>query len=290
MDATYRVAFAPAVTQKLPFGDSRWRVFNGSFVNQELTQTSIASRLYDGCPITTWLSPAWRTTENYQCGQHVGLDFDTGDARSTLGALLKDHFIAKYAAILYTTLSHTPDAPRARVIFLLDQPIYQAKNYVLAAAALLWLFGTADRQCKDPVRFFYGGKPGACEMEWPAHVLPLEIVKDLIGRYQRSGLMERTRQRRQYTPGTTEERTVVDALHAINPWDIPYDQWLAVLMAIHSEWPNDTGLSIADAWADGKPNEVAHKWKSFDQDGGAQGRVTLGTLFAIAKEHGWSKA
>ena len=42
---------------------------------------------------------------------------------------------------------HLPqeEKPRARVVFLLDQPIMQAKNYTLAASALLWVFGTADR-------------------------------------------------------------------------------------------------------------------------------------------------
>lgn len=287
MTDTYRVAMAPPVLSKLPAGDPRWREFNGSFVNMELDQVGIAARLYEGSPITTWLSPQWRKTENYQCGQHIGLDFDTGDARSAMTTLLKDRFIHKHAAILYTTPSHTPDAPRCRVIFLLDTPIRQAKNYVLAATALLWLFGAADRQCKDPVRFFYGGKPGACEMEWPANVLPLDMVKDLIQRYQTTGLAERRRHVSHHQPGTTEEREIMDALRVIDPWGIAYDQWLAVLMAIHSEMPNDTGLSIAEAWAQGKQDEVARKWKGFDQDGGALGRVTLGTLFAIAKEHGW---
>ena len=288
-EPTYRVAFAPPVAHKLPAGDPRWREFNGSFTNMELPQPAIASRLYDGSPITTWLSPPWRKTENYQCGQHIGLDFDTGDARSSMSTLLKDHFVAKHAAILYTTPSHTPAAPRSRVIFLLDRPIHQAINYVLATTALLWLYGAADRQCKDPVRFFYGGKPGACEMEWPANVLPVETVKDIIRRYQATGQGERKRRAMRYEPGNADERQIVDALHAIDPWGIPYDQWLAVLMAIHSELPSDAGLSIAESWAQGKGHEVERKWKGFDQSGGAGGRVSVGTLFAIAKEAGWQR-
>lgn len=284
---TYKVAFGPIMESKLPPGDPRWPAFNASFVNKELPQVEIASYLYDGQPITTWHRNRWRAARNYELGQHLGVDFDTGDERSAMGRLLKDSFIRKKSAIVYSTPSHTPDAPRARVIFLLDKPIYQAKNYALASAALLWIFGSADRQCKDACRFYYGGRPGACEMEWLGNELPLAEVQDLIGRYQQTGLRQRRQVSERYAGQTADEARVVGALGHIDAWQIDYDQWVDVLMAIHSEFPGDTGLRIAESWADGKLGEVAHKWRSFDQNGNVSGRVGIGTLFVIAKEHGW---
>lgn len=286
-DKTYKVSLGPVVASKIPYGDPYWRQFNGSFVNVEKQQLAVASALYDGHPITTWHSSNWRHSRNYLCGQHLGIDFDTEDKRSSIPLLLKDSFISKHAAVIYTTLSHTPDKPRARVIFLLDTPIMQARNYALAAAALLWIFGSADRQCKDAARFFYGGRPGACEMEWLAHELPLSLVKDLIGRYQQTGLHQRKQVAKQYSGQTVDEERVLDALKHINAWGIDYDQWVSILMAIHSEFPGDNGLQIAESWADGKPGEVAQKWKSFHSDGGTTGKVGIGTLFAISKDHGW---
>lgn len=287
VDNTYKIAIGPQLETKLPPGDPRWRAFNASFSNKTLPPLEIANALYVGHPITTWHKDNWRASKNYLLGQHLGLDFDTGDKRSAMSQLLKDPFISKYASILYTTPSHTPDSPRARAIFLLDTPIYQPQNYCLASAALLWVFGSADRQCKDAARFFYGGRPGACEMEWLDHELPLDLVKDLIKRYQATGNHQRRRINRRYEPQSVEEAEVVDALKSIDAWAIDYDQWLAILMAIHSEFPGANGLRIAEAWGQGKPGEVEQKWRSFDQGGNPNGRVGIGTLFAIAKDHGW---
>ena len=79
---------------------------------------------------------------------------------------------------------------------------------------------------------------------------------------------------------------VRSALVAISPDD--YEVWLKVGMALHA-----TGASSArstwDEWAKGSPkfnpHEQEKKWKSFNADGS----VTIGTLFHLAKEAGWSR-
>ena len=192
-DPTYRIAVSTwALDHKLAPGAPEWSAFNASFTNQSLNPFDFARAIYDGHPFTTWHANGWRTSANYVCGQHLGLDFDAGDQTSTLPALLSNPFIHRHANILYTTPSHTPEAPRARVVFLLDTPIMQATNYALAAAALLWLFGTADRQCKDAARFFYGSM--RCDMEMFDNVLSLATVKHIIAQYQASGKRELRRQ------------------------------------------------------------------------------------------------
>lgn len=286
---TYSVAIGPIQQKKIPYGDPYWPTFNASFENRDLTQTQIASELYDGHPITTQHKNHWRTSANYLMGQHLGIDFDTEDLRSSLPQLGKDSFIHKYGSMIYTTPSHTPDKPRARIIFLLDTPIKQPINYTLTASALLWIFGTADRQCKDAVRFFYGGKPGVCELDWIGNELPLDIIKDLIKRYQQTGQQARKQLHSRYEPGTASEREVVDALKTIDAIGIGYDEWIAVLMAIHSEFPGANGEAIAESWAQGKPREIEGKWKGFNATGGVLGRVGIGTLFKMAKDAGWVK-
>lgn len=285
-DTTYKVALAPVQQAKIPAGDPRWQAFNASFVNYELPADHVAAMLYDGHPITTWHKNSWRSTANYICGQHLGIDFDTEDQRSTLPYLARDPFISRYAAILYTTPSHTPDKPRARVIFLLDRPLQHAVNYALAASALLWVFGSADRQCKDAARFFYGGRPGACEMEYPGNVLPFDVVKDMVERYKMTGRQQHKRMAIG-TYGTPDQQRVADALRHLDAWSMDYDQWVHVLMAIHSAFPDDSGLALAESWAQGKPREVEQKWRSFHDTGNGVGRVGIGTLFAMAKERGW---
>ncbi len=185
-DPTFKVAISRyALDRKIPPGDPFWHDFNGSFSNSEVTAYDLAGAIWNGHPLTTWHKDHWRSTANFVTGQHLGLDFDTEDERSTLATLTADKFIAKHGAMCYTTPSHTDDKPKARAIFLLDTPIMQASNYALAAAALLWYYSAADRQCKDPARFFYGSK--GCDFEMIDRVLPLETVKHMIQQYKETG-------------------------------------------------------------------------------------------------------
>lgn len=163
----------------------RFSRFNASFENEQLIQPDIAWKIKQGYAFTTWHRNQWRESANYEVGQHLALDFDAGDVTSSLPHLLKDKFVQQYAALAYSTPSSQPEAPKSRVVFVLDTPIMQAKNYVLASKAMLWLFGTADPKCKDPCRFFYGSLN--CELSFLNHVLPLDKVKEIINQYIQTG-------------------------------------------------------------------------------------------------------
>lgn len=284
---TYKIAVnRHSLDRKLPHGDPFWHTFNASFQNLELEPFDLGRMIYDGHAITTWHGNNWRHSKNFLLGQHLGLDFDTEDKRSALATLMADKFIARYAALVYTTPSHTPEKPKARVIFLLDTPIQQAANYALASTALLWLFGTADRACRDAARFWYGSLH--CEMEMPYQELPLEVVKRQIAQYKEAG-----RRQPKSPPGewrnVPDQAEVASALRTIPPQGIDYDEWVAVLMAIHREF-GEAGLPLAENWADGAPGEVPQKWRSFNASGNVTGAVGLGTVFALAQRFGWSKA
>ena len=287
MDGQYKIAVSKYVMDhKLLPGDPLWGKFNASFENVEAEALDIAGFVYSGRAITTQHKNNWRSSENYICGQYLGLDFDQGDKNSSIEYLKDDKFISRYSSFIYSTLSHTDEAPRSRVIFVLDTPIMQAKNYSLAATALLWLFGTADRQCKDAVRFFYGSP--FCQMELILNILPLEIIKHLISNYLDSGANEKKRADRPDYRAPASQQEVADALKVIPPWQIEYDEWVEVLMAIHSEF-GEAGFSLAEQWGDGKQGEVEYKWRSFKASGNVAGQITIATLFSIAKRFGWRK-
>lgn len=284
----YKISFSTmALDGKIPPGDPIWSKFNASFTNRELELVDIANEIYTAHPFTTWHSNNWRHSNNYQLGQHIGIDFDTEDERSTLQYLAKDKFIQKYAAFVYTTPSHTPDKPRARALFLLDSPIHQPKNYTLAVSSLLFLFGAADRQCKDSCRFFYGSRD--CQFEWLDNILPLDTVKQIISQYQAVGnIVKRTHEQKTYQP-PVDQQDVADALRKIPAMGIDYDEWVKILMAIHHAY-GDQGLPLAEQWAQGYPGEVQRKWRSFKSDGNGSGAVTLNTVFKLAIDNGWRKA
>jgi hypothetical protein len=273
-----------SLTHKIPPGDPIWPTFNASFDNVELEPQQLLQTVYNGFPITTWHKDHWRHSDNYLCGQALGLDFDKGG--TTLEILSQDKFITRYSSFIYTTISHTPEAPRCRAMFLLDQPIMQAKNFALAASALLWMFGTADRACRDAVRFWYGS-PG-CQFEYFEQVLPLDVIKRMISNYLETGAEEHKKAVSPDYHAPASQQEVAEALKFIPPWQIDYDEWVSVLMAIHSQF-GDAGYSLAESWGEGKGNEIELKWKSFKTGGNTAGAITIATVFGIAKKFGWRK-
>ena len=285
-DPTFKVAISRyALDRKILPGDPFWHDLTGSYDNRTVTSYDLAGAIWNGHPFATWHRNHWRDASNYEAGQHIALDFDTEDHRSTLPELTADKFIAKHGAMIYTTMSHTPEAPRARAVFLLDTPILQPANYVLASQALLWLFGTADRQCKDACRGWYGSK--SCDFEMLDRVLPIETVKHLIAQYQQTGQREKRRVMTQWA-GQTDQAEVADALRRIPAWSIEYDEWVGVLMALHREY-GDAGLPLAVQWGDGADGEIERKWKSFNGKGNLTGAVGLGSVFLLAQRFGWTR-
>ncbi|WP_339645555.1 DUF3987 domain-containing protein [uncultured Porticoccus sp.] len=89
---------------------------------------------------------------------------------------------------------------------------------------------------------------------------------------------------------TVDKAKVELALKSIPP-DVPYDVWVRVLAALHSE-----GLEeLAHSWSSNDPRytpqEVSRKWASFDHN--KLGNITISTLFHLAKVYSntdsWSK-
>lgn len=153
-----------------------FREYNGRFTNLELSDDELLAEVTAGHGLTTW-HKGYRAARNFICGQHLGLDFDTGDERSAIDQLVADPFIGSFASILYSTPSHTADAPRSRALFLLDRPIYDPALYAEAATALLWKFGQADQSCKDPARLFFGA--GADPITATSgNILPWHVVEN----------------------------------------------------------------------------------------------------------------
>lgn len=85
------------------------------------------------------------------------------------------------------------------------------------------------------------------------------------------------------TPPTTE--SIRTALSFISP-NLPRDEWARIAMALKSEL-GGSGFDLFDAWSQGGDQYKAHAtrdtWRSVSEGGG----VTIGTLFHLAKQHGF---
>ena len=203
---------------KIPPGDPLWHTFNGSFRNVELDTYRIGESVYEGRPLTTWHATAGAPPQT-TLGQHLGLDMDTEDERSTLPVLLANKFISRHAAIVHTTTSHTPEAPA-------PAPCSCSTPRSCKPRITHWQRRRCCG-CLDPLtapakaRFVFGmGLLAAILSSWTKE-LPLATMKQIIRQYQATGLRER--QRHEAITHTTDQQEVAGALRKIPAWGIDYD-------------------------------------------------------------------
>lgn len=296
MTERYRIAFnRMALREKLPKGDRRWREFNEGFDNLSLDATEIADQIWKGYAFTAWFDGN-RSTENFILAQHIAVDMDTQDERSTIDTLLAHPFVRMYGGLLYTTPSHTEQAPRARVLFFLDAPIQDADGYKEAIRFVTSQFDGPDASCVDSARFLYGSY--GCDLRIPANVLPVGVLRRYYRRWLAKQPKVRTivppapadvirlddvRQRKQadsLASTTPDEFTrAVDALMRIDPWSIDYNRWIGCIAAMRDTF-GDAALPVVERWAKGQPGEVAREWARIKAD--KSRAMGVGSIFYLA--------
>lgn len=180
-----RIAINPNHRNKMPINADRrwWNNFNGGFANFHLPVDKLIEQIQKGFAYAPQHT-GYRKADQFRCGQHIGLDFDTGDDRSTFESLRANSFINLHAAFLHTTASHTPEHPRTRAIFIIDRPLYQREKYTLLSEAFAQTFSTdgADPSCKDPARLFFGAEN--CEVLNLGNILTLEQAATIVNPYK----------------------------------------------------------------------------------------------------------
>jgi hypothetical protein len=163
-----QVMVSTALKGKAPDSWSKvqWKRFYSTFRAATLSPRGLAAHIYHGYSFT----PVWREArreENFISGGHIAFDFDAGDESSSLPYLMRSSTFAwLFASFAYATPSSTPEAPRSRVVFVLEYPIYDPAEYREAYAAVAWKMAadgsTCDPACKDPLRLYYGSPK--CDM------------------------------------------------------------------------------------------------------------------------------
>lgn len=290
---SFRVAVNKYSTGKLPPGDPLWADFNDAFSNQELSIIDFANAIYTGHAYAAW-HKGRRSLANFQCAQHIALDMDTGDERSDPDKLMQHAFVQAYAALIHSTPSSTPEAPRSRIVFVLDQCITSAESYQAAARFMVAMFPGADPACTDASRFFFGCKD--CQIELPYKVLPLNHLRAFYRRL--AGKLDLTPTQAPKTPQNGAQPAtghsvdvppdnvakIRDALSAIDPWGVDYNRWIGIIAALKRDL-GDEGLSIAVQWANGKPGEVEREWDRLKVQ--RSNGVHVNTIFYLARKNGW---
>ena len=159
-----------------------WARFHRSFQPVTLTPRQMAIHVYRGYSFTPVFTDH-RREENFKWAYHIALDFDAGDETSSLPFLMErpGTFAWMFASFGYSTPSSTDEAPRSRVVFVLDFPIFTPDEYRAAYAAVAWRMAEegsyTDPACKDPLRLYYGSPDCQVSTNWSVlSRLSLEVL------------------------------------------------------------------------------------------------------------------
>lgn len=128
-----------------------------SFANEMLTPGDFLLSIASGFSYGAWTLAGEGNAITFLKSSIISLDLEGGPEAAPDRATDND-FYRRYGLVCYTTLSHTPDNPRCRIIFALEAPITNEREYrdTAQAIASMWPSSVVDKGTVDPVRRFLG--------------------------------------------------------------------------------------------------------------------------------------
>jgi hypothetical protein len=170
----YPVSVHPGIVDK-PDEPTRRRLGKG-WMPFELSETEIAEAVREGWPLAPQYRGGHRKTGNFICASFLAADVDAG---MTLEEA-KDHpFVQHHAALIHTTVSHTADHHRFRIIFLLEVSVLDAPDWADAQLGLGLELGS-DLSVSDGARMFFGARSAI--VFHIGRTMPAQIVAGLLAR------------------------------------------------------------------------------------------------------------
>ena len=181
----FDLSTSTALVGKAP-AQFNWTAFNRTFQPTRMTPREMAIHIWHGHPFT----PVWheaRREENFVSAGHIACDFDAGDETSSLDYLLRvGTFAWMFASFGYATPSSTDEAPRSRLVFVLEFPIYEAVEYRAVYQAVAWCIARdgsyTDPACKDPLHLYYGSPRCKVAPNWS--VLGVATIEYILEEYK----------------------------------------------------------------------------------------------------------
>ncbi|WP_414529527.1 PriCT-2 domain-containing protein [Nodularia chucula] len=229
----------------------------------------------------------------------------------TIEEALAHPFIQKHCALIYTTASHKPDWHKFRLVFLLPEYVEGADTVEACTRSLMQEL-PHDPACKDASRVFYGSTEAEFPLVNPEATLPAEWITKAVAiahqekiEYERR-IAEITSRRIQFQEKAQANNWDIDQLIKQALSYVPqrsmgsgnYQECLQVLMALYSHYGVTDAEIIAEQWSPsikGTTWNIGDKIRSFKRlpsaVRGAQSRrsgISIGTLFYIAKQYGFS--
>ena len=155
----YQITIDPHSQFTKPSKAEMGRISNNIVVQTGLTITEFSTILVPPYNYTWFGGTLGGSIKNINWQQQsiIALDFDKGliSVEDVIEKLKKEELPPQ---LWYSSLSDTPELRKFRVVLLLDNPIKTINHYDIIIQGLLNMFPEADQSCKNPSRFFLGGK------------------------------------------------------------------------------------------------------------------------------------
>lgn len=130
------------------------RDYAEGFIAAEPSIEELAVAVRKGIAFSYQYENDYRRKENFLASDILSLDFDGG---VTIEEMAGDPWIQEHASLLYTTVSHTDEEHRFRIVFILPRTIECANELQWATRALALRLGS-DPSATDAARFFAGSE------------------------------------------------------------------------------------------------------------------------------------
>jgi hypothetical protein len=167
------VSVNAALVDKVP--PTEKRAFSHGFEPLDLTIGDLEEVVKDfGYAFSYRFSGGIRKTENFLGADFLAVDVDNG---MLISQALENPIVTKYCSLLYTTVSHTLERHRFRLVFRLPRTITDARELKAAAVSLSRRLG-GDLSATDAARLFYGSR--RCQTELLEHAIDEAFLESLI--------------------------------------------------------------------------------------------------------------
>lgn len=157
--------------------------------------------------------------------------------------------------------SSQPNAWKLRVLFILDEPVTDAKTYSHVVTELMSRSPYSDPACKDAARFFYGSPNGTALLvnesaSISTHDL-LEAALVKLPKKKQKTIQRHTKSQVHYS-GDNNRDDLISALNAIPVDGHPYHDWISILAACKACNLEQEAIACITSTSGGNPEVITH--------------------------------
>ena len=153
---------------------SQFKTIGRTFQNVDVSHRELAQLIHEGYSFCSQIKNNWKKASNFLCADYLAVDIDHG---VTLDEILNDEYTQKYCSFIYTTVNHSEENNRFRIIFELEEGIEDGQRMKHALSGISKKYG-GDPSCTDPCRMFYGAE--GCDVHYIDKTLSKEQMEELI--------------------------------------------------------------------------------------------------------------